>query len=193
MNLGLCFVNQDVSLPIDPASSCLLVGDVVEVETREGPGWKGGNGGAGKVSKVNMNDGSLVSYNVKYFMGGSEKSILPHHIRKPGQVAKREVEAPKPFEPEVDFILFSSLNYSHNLGLYPMTHESFYDAVSILSSEGLCCKSCCSCGGPRESSSVATQSQGAEGEIFSPEEACSSSRGRPREVLYSLCSNYSYD
>ena len=126
-------------------------------------------------------------------MGGSEKNILPRHIRKPGQVAKREVEAPKPFEPEVDFILFSSLNYSHNLGLYPMTHESFYDAVSILSLKGLCCESCCSCGGPRESSSVATQSQGAEGEIFSPEEACSSSRGRPREVLFSLCSIYSYN
>ena len=80
-------------------------GTVVEVETRAGPGWKGGNGGAGKVKNVNEGpDG--VTYDVKYFMNGSEKGVLPIHIHEPGQLEKRESEAPENFEPEVN--LFSA-------------------------------------------------------------------------------------
>jgi hypothetical protein len=80
------------------------VGSLVSVETREGPGWKGGNGGVGKVRKVNVGeDGVVVSYDVKYLMNGSEKAVLPIYISVPGETVKREVQPPKQFVPE-DFV-----------------------------------------------------------------------------------------
>jgi hypothetical protein len=80
------------------------VGSLVSVETREGPGWKGGNGGVGKVRKVNVGeDGVVVSYDVKYLMNGSEKAVLPIYMSVPGETVKREVQPPKQFVPE-DFV-----------------------------------------------------------------------------------------
>jgi hypothetical protein len=83
------------------SGATIEVGTVVEVQTREGPGWRGGNGGAGKVRKVHVGaaDGT-VTYDVKYFMNGSEKGVLPQHMSVPGAIVKREIVKPQDFVPE---------------------------------------------------------------------------------------------
>jgi hypothetical protein len=87
--------------PAAKSGTAIEVGTVVEVQTREGPGWRGGNGGAGKVRKVHVGaaDGA-VTYDVKYFMNGSEKGVLPQHVSVPGAMVKREVVKPEDFVPE---------------------------------------------------------------------------------------------
>jgi len=70
------------------------VGAVVEVERRERKWFKKampGNGGAGKVVKVNQDENGGITYNVKYFINGSEKGVLPQHMSRPVDLAKREV------------------------------------------------------------------------------------------------------
>lgn len=85
----------------------LAVGTVVEVKCREGIGWRGGNGGAGKIRKVNApsldvdgDDGGAFTYNVKYFMGGVEKNVAAKYVRLPEELKEREVVAPTNFVPE---------------------------------------------------------------------------------------------
>ena len=75
-------------------SDVFEVGTVVEVERRERKWFKKampGNGGAGKVVKVVQDENGSVTYNVKYFINGSEKGVLPQHMSRPIDLAKREV------------------------------------------------------------------------------------------------------
>ena len=81
-------------------AAAFAVGTVVDVESRHGPGWKGGNGGPGKIRKMNTLDDGSVTYDVKYFMNGSERGVLPEHVRLPRNLEEREVVAPSNFEPE---------------------------------------------------------------------------------------------
>lgn len=95
------YLNKFEKLLKQKMAQLFEVGQLVEVQTREGPGWKGGNGGVGKVRKINLGEnGDIMSYDVKYIMSGSEKNVLPQYISVPGENEKRAVQAIKKFEPE---------------------------------------------------------------------------------------------
>ncbi len=67
------------------------VGSQVEVENRVGPGWKGGNGGIGRVRNISVHETGPAKYDIKYILNGSEKGVREEHIKI--YVAKNEARA----------------------------------------------------------------------------------------------------